>query len=154
MKAQVKLVWYNEQWNMYVTTDKQTMIEHKELNMCVKKENSGEFRMTQWQTELPVEVYSFGYWYTDPLRRPGHGGLWSSREAIVNPLFNLDLFGIGLNSWACFVRARDLPKFLPEGATVVLETTKHSNDEKNYHIYLPSTLNPKHWDVIEYEITF
>jgi hypothetical protein len=45
-------------------------------------------------------VVSFGIWYEEERRRPGHGGYWSSRAGVVAPLIGVPMVDVVINRTA------------------------------------------------------
>lgn len=78
----------------------------------------GEFRWAEANG-----IYNFGIWYYDHCRRPGHGGLWSSRPAVLAALvLHEPVVQVSARSgqWECSgyaVKLADIKDQLPAGWT-------------------------------------
>ncbi|KJD42557.1 hypothetical protein [Paenibacillus terrae] len=59
-------------------------------------------------------VVNFGLWNDNPDKRPGHGGMWSSRAGVVGPLIDRKMVDVGINGIATHITVEALEKLLPD----------------------------------------
>lgn len=117
----IKLCYFNEHWNIYMYSKPEyrdewvkNIIDTTVIPFSEGLE-SGEYRLRQYShPEIPC-LYSFGIWYYEPKRRPGHGGEWSSRSEVVNPVFGKDLYEVALDQRSIAVSLKWLKEQLGDG---------------------------------------
>lgn len=59
-------------------------------------------------------IVNFGLWCDDPAKRPGHGGMWSSRGSVVGPLIGKRLVPVGINGISTHMTYEKVEEILPE----------------------------------------
>lgn len=100
---------FNQQQNMYITTEGEYNFPERNQVVPVPRENA-ELR---WG-ENGDGVVSFGLWYFDEDKRPGHGGLWSSRAGVAGPMIGKELVNVAINQVATHMTLEALQKILPD----------------------------------------
>jgi hypothetical protein len=141
---QVKLCYFNQHWNIYLYTGTNKgfydapWINIKPTEQVIVRGDEGEYRLrTYSHPDIPV-LCSFGFWYYDEKRRPGHGGEWSSNSRVINEVFGTDLYEVALDQISMAVSLKWLKEVL--GDKVVWEPDDiwgsiitHVKGEKNEH---------------------
>lgn len=114
MKLKVSLKYFNQRWNVYVTSP--DPYQKMELVSTLHKRNNyqtGEWRLRMHKfAGLSIPLYSFGILDDEVSRRPGQGGEWSSRSSVVNAVFNSEIMEIAFDSWACAMDRKDVAKLV------------------------------------------
>lgn len=134
-QIRVRFSWYNDKWNMSLETSGYDDVGAGDIIHKVETDE-GEYRLRKHPFKF-FTVYSFGFMYNKASRRPGHGGEWSSREGVINPIFGTNLVGTSINSAVAKLDKNDVEKLLPPGGTITLEKARFSNEEQYWTIHLP-----------------
>jgi hypothetical protein len=92
---EIKFIRINEPYEPYITVG-----SYEKLSTIGFKVDGGEYRLTSYKTDEGLWLYTYGFMAKDPKHRPGHGGEWSSRPAIINGIFDTDLVGVNVASKA------------------------------------------------------
>lgn len=126
----IKLVYFNEIWNVYLYTDNRNwMFQTPEL-LTIKDEiegHEGEYRVRKYaHPEIPI--HTFGWMADNPKQRPGHGGEWSSNSITINKIFKTNLIEIAVDQLSCSVPITWLKELL--GNKVQWETCPYYYGEK------------------------
>lgn len=58
-------------------------------------------------------IVNFGLWCDDPIKRPGHGGMWSSRGSVVGPLIGKRLVPVAINGISTHMTYERVEEILP-----------------------------------------
>lgn len=102
---------FNQHGNLYLYgPDKKFSMEQKVSN------DHGTFRLTTYLAG-DLEIFTFGFYASDPKERPGHGGEWSSNSHAIRQVFGEDLKEIAYNGLACAIRIEDAKELAPQGVT-------------------------------------
>lgn len=118
---QAKLCYYNEHWNIYLYSKTQEDSSQwkewiKTEKQITKPTDGGEFRLrTYSHPEIPI--HTFGIFYNDSKKRPGHDGEWSSRAEVINEEFGVDLLDISVDQIAVAVPVEWIKKLLGDNVT-------------------------------------
>jgi hypothetical protein len=83
----------NQHFEPYLEVDSYSKIFNE-----IKKVDDGEFRLTTYETNEGLKLYTYGFMATNPNERPGHGGEWSSNSTTINKVFSLNLCGIAVKA--------------------------------------------------------
>ena len=128
----IQFQYFNQEQNLYITAEGDNLIPKFDQVIEVAP---GE-RMHIGENEYGV--VNFGLWYDEVKKRPGHGGFWSSREAIVGPMIGKRLVHVSINRVSSSMTHAAVEALLPdeyfiepresshkEKGKVVIETTYH-----------------------------
>lgn len=103
---QIKACYYNQHWNIYLfVKDEEKWWEKSTATVkpAPIENGEGEIRLRKHtHTEIPC-LYTFGIYYNERGKRPGHGGEWSSNPKFINSTFGLDLMDTSINNISCAV---------------------------------------------------
>lgn len=139
--AAIRFEYFNQRQNIYI--DMVGGIEY--LRTLIPKFDNvielGPGKRMYWG-ENEHGILNFGLWYDDPKLRPGHGGMWSSRESLVGPLIGKRLVSVAINNFATSMTVEALEKILPDEYQIVEETfTYKSHTEICYYIQRKDGIN-------------
>lgn len=122
-----KLCWFNQQWNIYLSSEKGERCWNK-LDDIFRHINSdsGIFRLTMYEVETYI-FYTYGLIMDNVEDRPGHGGEWSSRCAIINPIFGINTTEVFLDGISVAVDVEVLRELI--GANFIIKSSMGGGKE-------------------------
>lgn len=124
----IDLKFYNDCYNVFIESD---VAPGKGRLIAIADRNGGEFRLRHHE-HPELDLYSFGFMAHYKSDRPTHGGEWSSREGVVNPIFGKTLTHVAVNNTCYAMEVKDLESILPDGYEIV-PVTKLDN-ERYYEV--------------------
>lgn len=88
---EIKFIRINEPYEPYITVG-----SYEKVSEVFLEVGDGKYRLTSYKTDEGLWLYTYGFMAKDSKHRPGHGGEWSSRPAIINGVFDVDLVGVNV----------------------------------------------------------
>jgi len=134
---QKKLYWYNEQWNVYLTST-EGHEGWKEIRINNITKDGGIYRLSEYAVE-DLKIYSFGFLTHNRDQRPGHGGEWSSNCQRINQVFDVNITEIGMDGMSAAIDIFTLSSLLggeyiinPSPYGMSIQSVKDGEDIKNF----------------------
>lgn len=101
----VKLIYFNQRWNVYMYTTAKTgwvdsewlyKYEQEVKTMVTPEGHMYEARLRK-HTHDVLPAYSYGHYFFERNHRPGHDGEWSSRCEIINKEFDINIIEVAID---------------------------------------------------------
>ena len=102
---------FNDRANLYLYGPMVELVETRTVDAW-----DGQYRLRKYLAG-DLEVFTFGFMATDPRKRPGHGGEWSSNSEQINQVFGVNLRECAYNQIACAIKIEDMKDFAPSNVT-------------------------------------
>ncbi|MGG1618275.1 hypothetical protein [Paenibacillus sp. NRS-1781] len=142
----IRFEYFNECQNVYIDAVGDDLIPKFENTIPVEEGGTIHWGVNEHG------IVNFGLWKDDPKKRPGHGGMWSSRAGVVGPLIDRKMVEVGINGSAAHITVEVLEKILPDeyeirerdsyGETVYEVQRKDGNNVPSSRT---TTLNAGYW---------
>lgn len=117
MIKELRLPYFNGCFNVYIDTYDKVEFPKKTEEYSI---NGGVLR---YGYDKETGIASFGLWYEQETKRPGHGGLWSSRESVAGPIMGLRLVNTAINMFSSSMTVEKLSEILPDDFEVIARYT-------------------------------